>query len=166
MKVAIVIIVLAAAAAVFFMNAGKTAPAPVSTAQTIVPIYEQPIPEEWQKVEGKPVNINVTPVRVNKGSQAILEFHMSEEHGYAVDAINLEFTYRYKDDDSGEWIQAGRPVGYFVKKRLEFNETLVDNTVLLSVEFEGVVPDLQATTVDNWTVRVLDYGRAMEPKQK
>ena len=166
MKILIVILValLAVGGYVYVQNQSPTPPTPTSKPAPL-PIWDQPLPDNLQEVEGKNVNINITPVRVNKGKQAVLEFHITEEHGYMVDGIKLRFWYKFKDEDSGEWIEDTRKISHFVNKRLKANETLVDSTVLISAEFDHLAIDLTATTTENWSVEFENYMRAAEPKK-
>ena len=129
------------------------------------PLWEKEIPEGTKLVEGDapPPKLNVVASRRNEGPHSLLEFQVSEEHGYMVDGILLQFWYHEKDAETGEWIEDSKRIGYFVKKRLGFNETVVDSTPLLDVEFQHLGIDLSATTTENWLVSVASYARAMMP---
>ncbi len=166
MKVLIVILValLAVGGYVYVQNQSPPPPTPTS-APAPIPVWQQPLPDNMQKVDEGNVDISITPVRVNKGKQAVLEFHITEKHGYMVDGIKLRFWYKFKDEDSGEWIEDTKKISHFVNKRLEPNETLIDSTVLIEAEFKHLAIDLTATATENWSVEFEDYMRAGEPKK-
>ena len=135
---------------------------PESKATMHVPIWNQPIPAGTELLPDGTGKVNVTARRRTNGQQNLIEFEISEEHGYMVDGINLEFWYRFKDKDTGEWVDDTKMIGFFVKDRLPFNETLVPSTALLPIEFKHLGADLAASTAENWGVRVVDYHRAMK----
>jgi hypothetical protein len=140
---------------------------PAGQVQSQVPIWQQPIPEGTKLVESGLAKINVKPVRRNEGDRYWMEFHVTEEHGYMVDGITVQFWYRFKDAESGDMIDDPHKVGYFVKGRLGFNETLVESTPLLDLEFEHLGRErLEASTGANWGTKVIKYSRAMEPDRK
>jgi len=127
--------------------------------------WEQDIPAGTKLVEkdAAPPKLNVVAARRDEGAHSLLEFEISEEHGYMVDGILLEFWYRKKNEETGEWVKDSKRVGFFIKQRLGFNETIVDSTPLLDIEFEHLGIDLAATTTENWQARVVNYTRAMVP---
>jgi len=133
-----------------------------SQATTHVPIWNQPIPAGTELLPDGAGKIGVTVRRRTNGQQNLIEFELSEEHGYMVDGINIEFWYRFKDTDTGEWVDDTKKIGFFVKDRLPFNETIVLATALLPIEFKHLGADLAASTGENWGARVVDYHRAMK----
>jgi hypothetical protein len=165
MKVAVfIVLILALVGALVYQNTqSKQAAAPTPTPQLNTPEWDSGIPANAKEVKGRTPKINVVTVRRNNGTQSVLEFHITEEHGYMVDAIQLRFNYRFQDPETGDWIQDPKRIDYFVNQRLGFNETLVANTVLLDMEFQHLGIDLSATTTENWEVEVIGFGRVMEP---
>ena len=135
-----------------------SAPAPEN-----LPIWRQPIPPGTRLVDSADVDLNIEATRRDKGTQTLLEFRITEEHGYMVDGIRLNFWYRFQDDETGEWIDDPNEVEHFIKTRLGFNETLVDSTPLLDVEFRHLGSDLATSTTKDWGVRLVSIVRAMEP---
>jgi hypothetical protein len=129
------------------------------------PIWEKEAPAGWQEITDKPVNVQVDWERVQKGSQSLLQFHLTEEHGYMVDGISLEFWYRFKDEKTGAWVDDPKKIGFFVPNRLEPKKTLVASTPLLDIEFKHLGADLGASKKENWGVKYVANMRAMEPKQ-
>ncbi|GJM25754.1 MAG: hypothetical protein DHS20C16_21690 [Phycisphaerae bacterium] len=137
---------------------------PTGQVQSNIPIWRQPIPEGAKLVESGLAKINVKPVRRNEGDRYKIDFHVTEEHGYMVDGITVQFWYRFKDSESGDVIDDPHKVNYFVKGRLGFNETLVESTPLTDLEFEHLGRErLGASTGENWGTKVVKYARAMEP---
>lgn len=147
----------------FACDKSKQAATEPPSPTTAPPVWEEPIPAGWTEIKDKPVNVKVDWVRTNKGQQNILEFHLTEEHGYAVDGVNLEFWYRFKSEKGDEWVDDAKRVGFFVRERLMPKQTLVASTVLLPIEFKHIGPDLAASTRDNWGVECVGHLRAMEP---
>ncbi len=132
-------------------------------AQSVVPIWQQPIPQGTKLVEAGLAKINVKLVRRNEGDRYWMDFHVTEEHGYMVDGITVQFWYRFQDEESGDIIADPHKVNYFVKQRLGFNETLVESTPLLELEFNHIARErVGASTGENWGTRVIKYVRAME----
>jgi hypothetical protein len=138
---------------------------PTPSPKINTPIWEQPIPEGMTLLpEDAPVKLRIKWERVNRGSQARIEFHITEESGYMVDGVELIFWYRSKND-AGEWVEDGRPVNFFVPDRLMPGETVVTSTPLLHAEFVHLNTDLAATTTENWLAEIVGYRRAMEKVQ-
>jgi len=130
----------------------------------VVPIWEQDVPDDMEVVaEGEAV-VHVRPVRRNANGKPYMDLHLTEEHGYAVDGIQVQFWYQFKDEDTGELIEDPKKVTFFIKDRLPANETLVASTVLLPVEFRNSGIDLPTTTTEDWGAKVIAIKRAMKPK--
>jgi len=170
----IVLIFVAAGLAVFFVtrkandadntNAGGAATEESSAPNANLPYWEQPLPSGYKLLEeGKSPKFDVRCVRVFDKPQDILEFHVTEEHGWAADGVRIEFWYRFKDADSGEWIEdTMNAVAHVARKRLDFNDTLVDFTTLLPIEYRHLKLDPGETDSENWQAKVVDYARVME----
>ncbi len=168
MKILLVVLVVLLGVAGYVAYVGKDAKPEVVPSEAVVntPLWQQPIPEGAKLVEEGLAKIHVKPVRRNEGNRNWMDFHITEEHGYMVDGITVRFWYRFKDKESGDWIDDVRKIDYFVKKRLGFNETLVESTPLMTLEFEHLGPEVAVSTGENWNVQVVKYSRAMEPAGK
>ncbi len=165
LKVLVVILIVLVIAFVYVTRTEKSPqdmPEPVGE-DTKQGYWEKPIPEGTRLVTDRTPKFNVEVVRRNEGTQPVLEFHITEEHGFMVDGISVEFWFRFKDDDTGEWIDDTKTIKYLCRARLGFNETLVDKTVLLDTEFQHLGIDLLSTTSDNWGAQVVEWMRVMEP---
>ena len=167
MKV-LVVLLLVLAAVVGYMyvinpSASNPTPEPVEEAQTHQAYWEEPIPAGTELVEKTLPRFNVVTVRRSDTPQNILEFQITEEHGFMVDGIRIEFWYCFVDDETGELIEDVNSVEHVCTKRLGFNETLVDSTPLIDDEFRYLGIDLAETTSENWKARVMDFARAMKP---
>jgi hypothetical protein len=165
----IVLIVVAAGLAVFLFTR-KTGDNTTITEATSQPksntaYWNEPLPSGYKLLEdGKTPKFDVECVRIFDKPQDILEFHVTEEHGWAADGIRLEFWYRFKDEDSGEWIDDKmNAVAHVARKRLDFNETLVEFTTLLPIEYRHLKINLGDTNSENWHAEVVDWARVMEP---
>lgn len=156
-----ILFVIAFAAIVAVAGCEPKEGGPTESPEIHTPIFEQPIPAGTELVTDGSVKLNVQHRRVTNGSQEKLEFTITEEHGYAVDGTHLAFWYRSKND-KGEWVDDPKEIGFFVKDRLGFNDTLTVSTALIPLEFEHLGIDLGATTDENWGVRVKDPGRVMK----
>ncbi len=166
MKIIIAVLAVLLGAAAYLTLTASDAPddGVVQPAKSQVPVWEEPIPEGTKLVEAGLAKIHVKPVRRNEDDRCWIDFHITEEHGYMVDGINLKFWYRFKDTESGDIIEDPYKIGYFVKTRLGFNETLVESTPLLEIEFKHIDrAEIAATIGDNWGTQVTKYGRAIEP---
>jgi len=160
----IIVMLVLVGVLVFVQTRPKTEPAspPSPSIQAGAAAWQGDIPEGTTLVPKGQARLNVQPMRRTDGNKVYLDFHITEEHGYMVDGVRVEFWYRYKDDDSDAWIEDSKRVDFFIRERLPFNETLVASTVLLNEEFEHLKLDLAATTTENWQVRIVDYNRAMQ----
>ena len=136
--------------------------AAATPAPKTLPLWDQPIPDGTRLVDNDRVSVNVEATRRNKGNQMLLEFRITEEHGYMVDGIRLNFRYRFQDEESGEWIDDVNAVEHFITERLDFDGELVDSTPLLDTEFKHLGSDLKASKSDDWGVEVIAFVRAME----
>ncbi|HNO77891.1 MAG TPA: hypothetical protein PKN33_07500 [Phycisphaerae bacterium] len=166
MKILIGVLAIALGVAAYLTLTSKSADEVAEDTQfkPELPIWEQPLPDNVKLVESGLAKINVKPVRRNEGERRMLDFHITEEHGYMVDGITVQFWYRFKDPESGDIIDDPHKVNYFVKDRLEANETLVQSTPLLELEFKHLGNErVTASTDENWVTRVIKYSRAMEP---
>jgi len=135
----------------------------VKAQDTIVPYWEEPLPDNLKLLDrDEQPRFNVVCERVNANSQNKIRFHITEEHGFLADAIRLEFWYRFYDEDSGEWIDTDSRVAHVARERLEANDTLTEETVLLPIEYRRLGIDLAATTSDEWQAEVVSWARAMQ----
>lgn len=123
------------------------------------PFYNPDV--EGDKPDEDP-ELDVTCELTYEGPRAVLNFTVTERHGWYVDHIYVEFWY-VEEDENGELRQIGDPVQHLCKKYLDFDDTLRDNTTLLDVEFEEL--DGFGTT-ENWRVRVADYNVYLAPKSE
>lgn len=96
------------------------------------------------------------------GPRNVLEFTITEAHGWYADFVYVEFWYGEKDED-GEWNQVGDPVVYMCHHFLDYGATLVENTTLMDIEFPEL--DGEFGTTENWQARVNDWRRVLAPEQ-
>ncbi len=92
--------------------------------------------------------------------KAILDFTISESHGWYADYLYIDFWY-VEEDENGELRQIGDPVTYMCHNYLPFGETLVEYTTLLDIEFDQI--DDFGTT-ENWRARVGTWDKVLAPK--
>jgi hypothetical protein len=137
------------------------APTPTPAAQQGDAAWQAPIPEGTELLPDGQARLHVRPVRSNENGKVLLEFHITEENGYMVDGIRVQFWPRLTNEATGERVDSPQRVDYFIRERLEFNDTLVASTALLEAEYEGLDIDLAATDSDDWGARVVGYVRAM-----
>ncbi|MCB9849527.1 MAG: hypothetical protein H6817_02345 [Phycisphaerales bacterium] len=170
MKPLILIVLLVAAVAgylVFTSGSGSnpTTTAPQGSAQptNALPIWQQPLPPNTELVPEGQAKLHVEVVRRNENNKAYLDFNISEEHGYMVDGVQVEFWFRFKDEDSGEWIESTNRNVFFVRERVPANETLVASTILRDMDYRNEGIDLPATVSEDWGARILEYTRAIMP---
>ena len=84
-----------------------------------------------------------------------LYFHITEQHGYFVETLQLHFFFQ-PDDPGAEEIDLQAPL--FVNKFLRANDTLVYYTQITPLEMEEIGGDMG--TDDNWRAEVVSYNRA------
>ena len=97
---------------------------------------------------------------VREGPKQLIQFTVTERHGWFADTIYVEYWYEEPDED-GQWHRVGNSIEFLCRKYLDFGSTLVDRTVLYDVEF----PELESFgTVENWRARVTRYGTVLAPK--
>ncbi len=161
MKALIAVLLVAVGIAVAYSLYTKDAPVhpPADKSQNL-PIWRQPLPAGTVPVPAEQVKLNVRIERRDQGDRHEVVFYINEEHGYLVDGIRLHFWYRFKDEDTGEWIDDINRVEHFVRDRLEFNETLVTSTTLRKPDYPGLGVDVMTTTTDDWGVAVVNFERA------
>jgi hypothetical protein len=167
MKPLLLLLVLLLGVGVYMLLVKEDPNAKSGPAQPVtqgVPIWEQPIPDGTELVDKKDVRLNVRAERRDANNKNLLDFHITEEHGYMVDGARVEFWYRFKDEDTDEWIEDSNRISHFIRDRLPFNDTLVTSTVLRPIEFRDLGADLATTTTENWGVRIIDFSRAMRKK--
>lgn len=168
MKILIVVLALLLGVTAYVTWNSKDATSKLDSppAQSHVPIWEQPLSEGVKLVESGLAKINVKLVRRNEGDRYWMDFHVTEEHGYMVDGVTVQFWYRFKDRESGDIINDPHKVNYFVKNRLGSNATLVESTPLLELEFQHIALErIGASTGANWGSKVIKYSRAMEQER-
>ncbi|HRX85581.1 MAG TPA: hypothetical protein P5572_11235 [Phycisphaerae bacterium] len=160
----IVLVLLVGVLAYTLLKPSADQSAATSTAPTLnKPIWEQPIPEGTELVPAGEAAINVRVGRRNENNKALIDFDLSEEHGYAVDGIRL--TYRYVGAGNADKPAAtSKAIGYLVPQRLDFDSTLKTSTVLMDVEFKDLDVDLAKTTAADWEATVVTYERAIRRK--
>lgn len=163
MKVLLPVLLLLVGVLLYVTLGPKPAPSPTPTPvgeQSKLP-WDQPAPAGTEPVANGDVRLHVSAERRNENGRINLDFHVTEEHGYMVDGVRLYFWYRFKDEDSGEWVDDALRIDHLIRDRLGCNETLVASTIILDAEYRDRGIDLAATTSENWGVQVIGFARAM-----
>lgn len=167
MKVLVVVLVVLVAIGGYMLlggNSADKAPSPTPVA-VVAPIWEQPLPAGMELVPEKDVALKVQHTRRNDKGKVILDFEISEEHGYAVDGINVGFAYIGKDAKPEGGAEVESPVVvYFVPERLEAGKKLAASTVLVDLEYQDLNLDLPSTKTEDWESDIVSFSRAMRPK--
>jgi len=163
----VVLGLIAAGLAVFLVtrkNPGPQNTGPAEPANRKLPYWEEPLPPGYKLLgEGKTPKFHVVCERIMDKPQDILQFEITEEHAWAADGIRINFWYRFKDPDSGEWIEDTHRVAHVARERLDFNQTLIEFTTLLPIEYRHLGLDPGETTTENWRAEVVEWARVMEP---
>jgi len=104
--------------------------------------------------------LNVDVELTKEGPRHVLNFTITEKHGWYVDHVYVDFWY-VKIGKNGHEKQVGNPVQYLCHHYLDFGATLVENTTLLDVEF----PELSDFgTTENWRVAIRKWGKVLAPE--
>lgn len=147
--------------------------------------FQEPIepvpnaPEEVKTVEGNfsPENVNgiktdeepefnVVVEAFMEGSRSVLEFSITETHGWAVTAVIVEAFHGFINEETGEWERnpdLKHLPQLLCRDMLDFGQTLVAKTTLTGIELERIGGELG--TSENWQGRVYGWGRVYKPKQ-
>jgi hypothetical protein len=99
------------------------------------------------------------------GNRNVLEFTVTETHGWAVGHVYVEASHRTLNEESGEWEQTqGHTVQLLCKGIVDFGKPLVDNTTLTDYDLDRL-PDREMGTSENWEGRVYKWGKVLKPKE-
>ncbi|HUU85832.1 MAG TPA: hypothetical protein VM243_20230 [Phycisphaerae bacterium] len=146
----------------FYQGAEPVADVP-ETAQTAAERYN---PEEIDGVEtDEEPEFNVVVDARMEGTRPVLEFSITETHGWAVTMLYVEASHGTISEETGEWAQnteLRNPPKLLCKEILDFGKTLVDKTTLTTIEMLQINQDLG--TSENWRARVYKWGKVYKPK--
>lgn len=95
-----------------------------------------------------------------EGPRQVLDFTITERHGWYADLLRVEFWYVEQKED-GQWRQVGDPLSYQCHHYLDFGATLVEHTTPQAIEF----PELDDFgTTENWRARISSWDKVLAPK--
>jgi hypothetical protein len=109
---------------------------------------------------------NVVVEALIEGKRSVLEFSITETHGWAVTMVYVEASHGFINEDTGEWEQnldLRNPPKLLCPDILDFGKTLVAKTTLTGIELEQVGGELG--TSENWRGHVYEWGKVYKPKQ-
>jgi len=155
----ILVLVLVGLGVYVWVNPPSATPPPVTA-----PIAEKPEPCD-PEVDGEPIadqdpEFDVGVDLRQEGPRHVLEFTVTEKHGWAVNCVYVEFWNQEWDEETQVYAPNDYRITHLCKFPLGFNETLVDSTTLIGTDLpEGV----EIGTRDNWGARVVQWGRAFSP---
>ncbi len=122
--------------------------------------FEKPGVEAEGVEPPAPPDFDIAIDLVDKGPQKLIQFTVTERHGWYADTIEIHYWYVEQGED-GEWRQVGDTARFLCRSYLDFGGTLVDSTVLYELEF----PQLEDFgTPENWRARVHGHGKVLAPK--
>ncbi|MFQ5489451.1 MAG: hypothetical protein ACE5GE_01910 [Phycisphaerae bacterium] len=98
------------------------------------------------------------------GNKSVLEFTITETHGWGVKTVLIRFWHRIKNEETGEWIKDPNfhTNAFICNKPLEIGKPLVYRTVLAEVELDQV-PDGLIGTSEEWGAKVEGHGSVYKP---
>ncbi len=159
MAMRIVAIVIVAGLGLFVWSTKHEAENPV-----VPPKVDQTAQYTDPNVEGVepdgPPDFNVGVELRMQGEKGILDFTITEAHGWYAEFLYIDFWY-VAIDENGEERQIGDPVTYMCHHFLPFGETLEEYTSLLDLEFKEL--DGWGTT-ENWRAMVSKHGKVLAPE--
>jgi hypothetical protein len=94
------------------------------------------------------------------GDKPLLTFSVTERHGWAADAITVEYWHIVRDDE-GAWYQLDDPQRFFCRGVLPLGGVLTDSTPVHYTEFTQL--DDYGTS-ENWRARVQQWGKVLAPR--
>ncbi|HUU85831.1 MAG TPA: hypothetical protein VM243_20225 [Phycisphaerae bacterium] len=100
-----------------------------------------------------------------EGTHPVLEFSITETHGWAVTHLYIEASHGFTNEETGEWEPNSalrNPPRLLCKGYVEFGKTLVDKTTLTTIEMMQI--DHELGTSENWRARVYKWGRVYQPR--
>ena len=90
-----------------------------------------------------------------EGSKSVLEFTITETHGWGVKGVLVRFWHKIKDEETGEWIEdpdfSTNP--FICNKPLQLGQPLVYRTVLAEAELDQL-PDGLLGSSEEWGAEV------------
>ena len=158
----VVVLVIAGVVAAVSMNSRKNQPENAGDTVIAGPVIDGPvgIKKTLDKMDlpgEEPEEEPVFDVEVKvdqSGGQNRLYFHITEQHGYFVETLQLHFFFQ-PDDAGAEEIFLS---SLFVNRFLRANDTLVHYTQLTPIEMDQIGKDMG--TGENWRAEVISYNRA------
>jgi hypothetical protein len=100
-----------------------------------------------------------------EGRRPVLDFTITETHGWAVTLIYLRADHGWTDQETGEWERDPAltvPPKILCPDMLHFGKTLVAETTLTSLEMGQIGNELG--TAENWRAEVYQWGKVYKPK--
>jgi len=123
-----------------------------------------PVPVAIDGVETEePPEFNVEVATKEVGARKVLEFVITEAHGWAVDKVYVRARYGKIDPDTGEFESDMQyPVEMLCRDIIDFGKPLVAETTLTSFELTQTNGELGGP--ENWEVTIYQWGRVHKPK--
>jgi hypothetical protein len=174
----VLLVLIAAALAVYLVSTRTSAPTgamPPGANPTGGDLQPTSTKGDWEgdfpgmkEIDPALAEFDVQIERRNEGPQYRLYFHVTEKNGHAAAGITVAFWYRYKDDDTGQWVDHPKQITFFMKKPLMPNQTLTDYTTLWEAEWRDQVDfkEVVASTSENWQGKVVNCMRLMTKADK
>ena len=104
--------------------------------------------------------VQVTPK--TDGPKQIVEFSITEAHGWAVKAVYVRAWYGEPNEETGEWEpKMARPVELLCREILGLGKTLVASTPLTEADRNNLAGKFG--TAENWRGEVYKWGKVYKP---
>lgn len=101
-----------------------------------------------------------------EGNKSVLEFTITETHGWGVKGVLVRFWHRIKDEETGEWIEDPNfnTNPFVCNKAIQLGKPLIYRTVLADVELDQL-PDGSMGTTEEWGAEVAGNRGVFKPAQ-
>ena len=124
--------------------------------------FEAPV--DGIETEEEP-EFNVVVEAMMEGNRPVVEFSITETHGWAVTHAYVEASHGRINEETGEWeqnLELRNPPRLLCKEILDFGKTLVAKTTLTTIEMMQIGEELG--TSENWRGHVFQWGKVYMPK--
>ena len=166
-KPLLVILVVVAVGLLVWRVAFHESPEPVAevpdSPKIIQPGFDAPV--DGIETEEEP-EFNVVVEAMMEGNRPVVEFSITETHGWAVTLVYVEASHGRINEETGEWeqnLELRNPPKLLCKEILDFGKTLVAKTTLTTIEMMQIGEELG--TSENWRGKVYQWGKVYKPKQ-